>query len=249
MQPTPVQGAKSPKPAIKSEPPQDPPPFSSLSGHVILACPESGTIIHLGDIMTSSTTLTSRPEASFTPHLRLSTVLAGAILIAFCSVIEIPLRPVPVTGQTFGVLYVAALLGPVQGTCAVLLYLTAGLAGLPVFSGGSFGVYQLFGPTGGYLVGFIAAAAVVGSLSGRNTVGRRLPVAVAMLLGTLVIYAFGVLRLSSFIGFERSITLGVLPFLPGDLFKLILASLLLPDTRITLPDGVSGAFDNGRVLR
>ncbi|HOY65941.1 MAG TPA: biotin transporter BioY [Candidatus Ozemobacteraceae bacterium] len=185
--------------------------------------------------MTPSTTLEA-PLAPFSiPRGRLFPIIAGAALIALCSGIEIPLRPVPITGQTFGVLYVAALLGPVQGTGAILLYLAAGIAGLPVFSGGSFGLYQLLGPTGGYLIGFIAAAAIVGSLSGRRIGGIRLPRGIAMFLGMLAIYGFGLLRLSAFIGFERAFTHGVLPFLAGDLLKVFLASMLAPRQPVSDP--------------
>lgn len=164
-------------------------------------------------------------------------IAAGALFIALCSRIEIPIRPVPITGQTFGVLFVAALLGTGRGTGAAALFLLFGISGLPLFSGGAAGIGHLFGPSGGYLTGFIAAAFCVGSLF-RNgfhrTFSRRMA---AMAIGNLVIYLFGMVQLSTFIGLEKAFTWGVLPFLAGDAFKIFFAACLLP---------VAGRRLNGR---
>ncbi|HNW37124.1 MAG TPA: biotin transporter BioY [Candidatus Ozemobacteraceae bacterium] len=155
-------------------------------------------------------------------------IVAGAILIALCSGIEIPLQPVPITGQTFGVLFAAAFLGARRGAGAAALFVFAGSAGIPLFSGGACGVSHLFGPTGGYLAGFIAAALVVGSLS-RKGFDRSIPGTVfSMAVGNSIIYIFGVIWLSRFVGWEHAFTGGVLPFLAGDALKIILASSLLP---------------------
>src|SRR5256885_3813912 len=95
---------------------------------------------------------------------KLALVLAGSALIALAAQVRIPLpfSPVPVTGQTFAVLLVAAALGRL-GLASVIAYLIEGAAGLPVFAGGTFGVTTIVGPTGGYLIGFALAAAIVGS--------------------------------------------------------------------------------------
>jgi len=155
-------------------------------------------------------------------------IIAGTILIALCSTIEIPLRPVPITGQTFGILFAAALLGARRGAGAAALFVFSGIAGVPVFSGGSCGVHHLFGPTGGYLAGFVVAASLVGFLA-RKGFNRDFSGAVlSMALGNIVIYAFGVLWLSTFVGWYHAFISGVLPFLFGDTCKIILAASLLP---------------------
>jgi len=155
-------------------------------------------------------------------------VIAGALFIALCSRIEIPLYPVPITGQTFGVLFIGGVLGMMRGTAAAALFVALGLSGLPVFSGGACGMSHLFGPTGGYLAGFIAAAAFVSALF-RRGFGRTFSEKLAVMAGgNLVIYLFGITHLATFVGPERAFTCGILPFLAGDLFKIFFAAALLP---------------------
>ncbi len=156
-------------------------------------------------------------------------VVVGSGLIALAAQVSIPLpfSPVPVTGQTFAVLLVAAALGARLGPASVGLYVLEGVIGLPVFAGGAAGVARLTGPTGGYLVGFIAAAVVVGALAQRGW-DRRLPTAVlAMLVGEVVIYAFGLAWLARFPLQVGLLEAGLLPFIVGDLYKLALAALAL----------------------
>ncbi|MCS7087290.1 MAG: biotin transporter BioY, partial [Thermoflexales bacterium] len=141
---------------------------------------------------------------------------------------SIPLQPVPITGQTFGVLLAGAALGARRGALALLAYLAQGLIGLPFFAGGTSGMARLLGPTGGYLVGFVAAAALVGWLSERGWDRRFISTFAAMALGNLVIYALGAPWLAQFVGWERALSAGVLPFLPGDAIKALLAALALP---------------------
>ncbi len=158
-------------------------------------------------------------------------VLAGSLLIALSAQVAIPLpfSPVPVSGQTFAVLLVAALLGRRRGSLAVLVYIGQGLIGLPVFAGGAFGLARLLGPTGGYLAGFVIAAYVVGLLAERGWDRRAGTTAAAMLVGNLIIYACGVLWLSTFVGgLGPALTAGLLPFLAGDVLKIGAAALLLP---------------------
>ncbi len=158
----------------------------------------------------------------------LALAVAGSMLIALLARLEIPLQPVPITGQTFGVLLVGALLGSRLGAAATLTYLGWGAIGLPVFAGGSSGVARLVGPTGGYLVGFVVAAFMVGWLSERGWDRRVLTTAMAMLLGTILIYLPGIAWLSRFVGWDRVLQLGLIPFLIGDLLKVALAALALP---------------------
>lgn len=156
-------------------------------------------------------------------------VLAGSALIALTAQVQIPLpfSPVPVTGQTFGVLLVAASLGARLGPASVGLYVLEGAAGLPVYAGGTAGLARLSGPTGGYLGGFVAAAVVVGALAQRGW-DRRVPTAVAaMLTGEVVIYAFGLAWLARFPLPVGLLDAGLIPFIAGDLYKIALAALAL----------------------
>ena len=157
-------------------------------------------------------------------------LVGGSLLVAISAQIAIPLpfSAVPVTGQTLTVLLMGALLGSTRGSLALLVYLMEGAAGLPVFAGGTGGLVHLLGPSGGYLVGFVAASFVTGLLAERGWDRRAATVFLAMLLGNVLIYAIGLPWLAGFVGRERVIALGLLPFLPGDLLKLLLATVLLP---------------------
>lgn len=156
-------------------------------------------------------------------------VLAGSALIALGAQVRIPLpfSPVPVTGQTFAVLLVAAALGRL-GFASALVYLGEGALGLPVFAGGTSGLAVVGGPTGGYLVGFVLAAAVVGTLAERRWDRRFVTALAAMLLGEVVIYACGLAWLARFALPVPLLDAGLIPFIPGDLFKIVLAALALP---------------------
>jgi biotin transport system substrate-specific component len=160
---------------------------------------------------------------------KLVLVLAGSALIALAAQIRIPLpfSPVPVTGQTFAVLLVAASLGRL-GLASVLAYLVEGAAGLPVFAGGATGLAYMGGPTGGYLAGFVLAAAIVG-IAVEHEWDRRLATSLlAMFLGEIAIYACGVAWLARFPLTVSPFQAGLFPFIPGDLFKMVLAALALP---------------------
>ncbi len=157
-------------------------------------------------------------------------VVAFSLLIALTAQIEIPLWPVPFTLQTLGVLLTGAVLGSRRGALSLALYLVEGAAGLPVFAGGAGGASYLLGATAGYLFGFVAAAWLVGALAERGW-DRRLPLAaLAMVLGNLVIYAFGVSGLLVMTPYDlpTAIAKGVLPFLLGDVIKIVFAAALLP---------------------
>lgn len=157
-------------------------------------------------------------------------VLLGTAGIALLAQVRIPLpfTPVPITGQTLGVLLIAAVLGARLGTASLGLYLAGGLAGLPFFTGGGSGLAHLTGPTGGFLVGFLAAAFIVGVLAERGWTRTWQKTAVLFALGSLVIYIFGAAYLALFTGLRQAITLGVLPFILGDAIKATLAAAVLP---------------------
>ena len=157
-------------------------------------------------------------------------IVGGSLFVAGMAQVRIPLpfTPVPLTGQTFAVLLVGAVLGSRRGAASLLFYLILGSFGLPFFAGGASGLAYLMGPTGGYLVGFVAAASLVGLLAGRG-LDRRVPGALlAFLAGEIVIYLFGVAWLSVFLGIQRAIAVGLVPFLVGDAIKLVAAGLALP---------------------
>ncbi|MGQ0538134.1 MAG: biotin transporter BioY [Gemmatimonadaceae bacterium] len=157
-------------------------------------------------------------------------ILGGSLLIALAAQLSIPLpfSPVPITGQTFAVLLLGALLGSRRGAATTATYLMLGVIGLPVFAGGAAGAARLLGPTAGYLVGYIPAAFAVGWLSERGWDRRPWSTAASMAVGNAIIYLAGALWLARFVGTDAVLRTGVLPFLPGDLAKILLATLLLP---------------------
>lgn len=157
-------------------------------------------------------------------------VLAGSLLLALSAQVAFPLpfSPVPVTGQTFAVLMLAALYGRKRAVATMLAYLGEGSAGLPVFAQGLSGPAVLSGPTGGYLAGFVAAAFVVGWLAEMGWDRRAWTTFAAMVAGNLVIYVFGVTWLTRFLGLSSAIDAGLIPFLVGDLAKILLAMVALP---------------------
>ena len=158
-------------------------------------------------------------------------VPAASLLIAAAAQVAIPLpfTPVPLTGQTFGVLLTGMALGSRRGALAVALYVLEGAVGLPFFAGGAAGLAKLLGPTGGYLFAFPIAAFVAGLLAERGWDRRPLTTVLGMLLASLTIFFFGALWLSRFVGgIVPAVVQGVLPFLPGDLIKSLLAAGLLP---------------------
>lgn len=159
-------------------------------------------------------------------------VVVGASLIALCAQISIPLgfTPVPLTGQTFAVLIVGAGLGTAAGTASAALYVVAGALGAPVYADHAHGWHVLSSASGGYLVGFIAAAAVTGALAERRWDRHFSTSLSALLTGNVVIYLFGVpwLAHSLHVSVAKALELGLYPFVPGDLIKLYLAGALLP---------------------
>src|SRR2546422_891748 len=157
-------------------------------------------------------------------------VLAGSVLIAVSAWVAVPLpfSPVPVTGQTFGVLLVGTLLGSRRGAASALAYLAEGASGVPVFAGGASGAHVLAGPTGGYLAGFVLGAWICGALAERGFDRRPVPTVVSMALGNAAILSLGLLWLARFVGAPRVLALGLVPFLPGDIVKIALAAALLP---------------------
>jgi biotin transport system substrate-specific component len=159
-------------------------------------------------------------------------VVTGALFIYLTSlvVIHLPGNPIPITGQTFGVLLVGGALGLRRGFSAVGLYVLLGVVGLPFFAEGKGGLAVIWGASGGYLVGFVVAGALVGRLAELGW-DRRIGGALgAMLVGSVVIYAIALPWLKIVTGWpwDKTIETGLLPFVIGDTFKAILAAVLFP---------------------
>jgi biotin transport system substrate-specific component len=180
-------------------------------------------------------TLASFVSVRWLPHVSskvrdLGWMVLGALWVALFAQVRIPLpfTPVPITGQTFAVLLVGAALGAGRGAGALMLYLLMGMTGLPVFAGGAAGLFHLTGPTGGYLIGFVIAAAAVGRMAEHGWERSFRTSLIPFSLGTLLIYLVGVPWLALYVGPQAAIQKGLLPFLPGDLIKLLLAALALP---------------------
>jgi biotin transport system substrate-specific component len=167
----------------------------------------------------------------------------GSVFVAVCAQVQVPLWPVPVTGQTFAVLVVGMAYGWRLGGATLLLYLAAGAVGLPVFAKFAAGPGVLAGPTGGYIVGFVLAAALIGYLAQRGWDRNVWQTALAMLIGNVVIYIPGLIWLSMFYAGPgaqfvantgattaagAAIAGGLTPFLLGDALKLALAAALFP---------------------
>lgn len=167
--------------------------------------------------------LALRPSERVPARFYDALLVAGfSLIIAISAQVSIPLpfTPVPVTLQTFAVVLTGALLGSRRGAATLIAYLAEGLAGLPVFSLGGAGLGHLLGPTGGYLVGFVAAAWLTGFLVERRAAARLPGALLVIVAGHLVPYVTGVAWLSVAVGLPRAIILGFVPFLVGDALKV-----------------------------
>ena len=195
------------------------------------------------------------------PIYRRVLIALGAASIAVGAFIAIPLpfSPVPIVLQNFFILLIALVLGPRMGTASVALYLLVGALGLPVFAGGKGGFAHFFGPTGGYLAGFLLSAWITGALamSGNRHQNRepqqtpqgiperqpkghyaqktkfRFQDVAAAAAGVLAVYLLGVPWLAYKLGFEwkKALIVGFLPFIPGDVLKAAAAAALAPEVR------------------
>ncbi len=160
-------------------------------------------------------------------------VLASAVMAGLAQLsVRIPITPVPISGQTLGVMLVGASLGAWRGGAAMLLYLGEGAMGLPVFAEGHSGTVWLTSaaPSGGFLWGFVAGAVVIGFLAQLGW-DRGLGSSIgAMLVGEVVIFAIGVTWLANALGVsgEKALEFGLYPFVLGDILKLLIAAGLLP---------------------
>lgn len=180
-----------------------------------------------------------RSRAAARATYQVTCALVGSIFIAFLAQVSVPLpfTPVPITGQTLGVLLVGAAYGPVLGGVTLLLYLSWGAFGLPVFAPNQDGSHstgiealRLASPTAGYLWGFVVSSALVGWLSRRGWDRSFRSAIGVMFLGEVVLYAAGVpwLMRAVDVDLETALVLGLYPFVIGDTLKLLAAAGLLP---------------------
>ncbi len=161
--------------------------------------------------------------------LLLATLFSGLVAASAHLRIPLPFTPVPITGQTFAVLFTGAVLGGRRAFLTLLLYLAEGIAGLPVFAGGLSGAIHIAGPTGGYLLSYPLAAGCAGLLAEHGWDRTPMRAACAMTLASGIIFALGVAWLAPFVGgIGSAIVRGLFPFLPGEVIKIALAAALLP---------------------
>ncbi|TCL88432.1 biotin transport system substrate-specific component [Curtobacterium sp. PhB142] len=153
-------------------------------------------------------------------------VLGGALLTAGAAQVSVPLWPVPITGQTLAVLLVGSALGARRGALSMLVYALLGVIGLPVFAGGSAGVGVLVSPSGGYIVGFVAAAALVGWIAERFGDRPLRNSVLSFVLGTVVTFAVGMVWLAVSLGLnlQQTLEFGLYPFVLGGAVKALLGA-------------------------
>jgi len=177
-------------------------------------------------------TLSTRYFPRATTWLRdIVLIVSGSLFVAALAQIEIPLpfTPVPITGQTFGVLLIGAAMGSKRGAASLVLYILEGALGLPFFAGGAYGLDILIGATGGYLIGFMIAAYIVGLLAERGLERSVRTSFIPFLIGTIVIYSCGVTWLAILFGnLGKALAAGLIPFVLGDICKMIAAAIALP---------------------
>jgi len=149
-------------------------------------------------------------------------MLAGSALLAISAKVQVPFWPVPMTMQTLAILVIGMSYGSRLGVATVLLYLAEGFAGLPVFAGAAAGPAYFMGPTAGYLIGFVASVWLVGWLAERGWDRSLLRCAVAMAVGHGVVFVFGVGYLSTLLGLQKALAVGLYPFWAATLLKTLL---------------------------
>jgi len=160
-----------------------------------------------------------------------------AALTAVGAFISIPLYPIPITLQTLFTLLAGMTLGSVLGATSQAVYVLLGIIGLPVFAGFKAGIGILFGPTGGFLLGFIISSYIIGKIIELKKEKNIFYYFLAGLSGTVIIYIIGVTQLSlvTGMGIKRAVVVGMFPFLPGDILKVIAASFIASKLKLVAP--------------
>jgi Uncharacterized conserved protein len=154
-------------------------------------------------------------------------ILFGTLLLTISAKIQVPFWPVPMTMQTFVVFLIGSTYGVRLSFFTLVAYLLEGAIGLPVFAAGG-GIVYLTGPTAGYLYGMTIAAAVISYFANIGYSTSYIKSFISIIIGSIIIFALGVLYLGSIIGYNKALQAGLLPFVPSELFKIALAVLLIP---------------------
>jgi len=156
-------------------------------------------------------------------------ILCGSLLVAYSAQLKfyLPFSPVPVTAQTFVVLVLGVLLGSRRGALTMIAYIAEGALGLPVFAAG-YGLAAIVGPTGGYLFGFVVSAYIVGLLAEMGWDRRIITTIAAMIIGEVILLTFGFAWLAVLTNVKTAFVAGFASFIPGDILKIMLASMVLP---------------------
>ena len=154
-------------------------------------------------------------------------VLFGTILLAISAKIQVPFWPVPMTMQTFVIFLIGMTYSVRLSFITVSMYLFEGALGLPVFASGG-GIAYLVGPTSGYLYGMLISSVVISYLANFGFSKTYFKTSISLLIGSFIIFLFGILYLGSIIGYEKAIITGLLPFIPSEIFKIALAVSLIP---------------------
>ena len=162
------------------------------------------------------------------------TILIGSLSIGLLAQVSVPIpfSPVPITGQTIGVVLAGSLLGSRNGTLCIVLYLMEGSLGLPVFANMKAGAHVLFGPTGGYLCGFIIAAFLMGYSKEKQSINNPFSCFIACFAATTIILLVGAFYLSFIIGdMKKGLAMGLYPFLVGDIIKSFVCASIIQGSR------------------
>jgi len=155
----------------------------------------------------------------------------AVVFLAILSNLVIPLWPVPITSQTFGIFVIAFFFGSRKGLLTIALYILAGIVGLSVFAQHKYGISAILGPTGGYIIGFLAMAFVVGFMIEKGYGRTKSSVLLCMITGEVILYIFGLTGLWIYlgnVGLFKLLTMGFFPFIIGDIIKIIAAIGLFP---------------------
>ena len=160
-------------------------------------------------------------------------IFLGSLLIALLAQVSIPVpfSPIPITGQTVGVVLVGGLLGAKRGAISILCYIIEGSMGMPVFAQMKSGIHVMVGPTAGYLWGFVIAAFLIGFLTERGYTKRPIGSFISCFAATTIILIIGMLYLAMFKGFTAALIMGFYPFLVGDVIKSAISAILITTLR------------------
>ena len=159
--------------------------------------------------------------------LNIVLALFGTVLLAISAKVQVPFWPVPMTMQTFVIFLIGMTYGVRLSFVTVALYLFEGAAGLPVFASGG-GIAYLTGPTAGYLYGMLLASVVISYLADLGFSKTYFKSFISLTIGSIIIFAVGIIYLGSIIGYQKAIAAGLFPFIPSELFKIALAVALIP---------------------